>query len=113
MTGWISRWRLKPTAFIWAKRICLCRRPENCWWKEKIIGLTVHSVEKAQQAEAAGADYLGVSPIYPTRTKLDAGRPAGIQLIRQIKAVVKIPLGGHRRNQPRQRVRGCTGGRGR
>lgn len=60
--------------------------------KEKIIGLTVHSVEKAQQAEAAGADYLGVSPIYPTRTKLDAGRPAGIQLIRQIKAVVKIPL---------------------
>ncbi len=60
--------------------------------KEKIIGLTVHSLAEARQAEAAGADYLGVSPIFTTQTKTDAGRPAGIQLIRQIKSAVKIPL---------------------
>jgi thiamine-phosphate pyrophosphorylase len=58
----------------------------------KIIGLTVHSVDEARCAEAAGADYLGVSPIFTTQTKADAGPPAGIQLIRQIRAVVKIPL---------------------
>lgn len=58
----------------------------------KIIGLTVHSREEARQAEAAGADYLGVSPIFSTQTKPDAGPPAGIQLIRQIRAAVKIPL---------------------
>jgi thiamine-phosphate pyrophosphorylase len=58
----------------------------------KIIGLTVHSLAEARQAEDAGADYLGVSPIFTTKTKTDAGPPAGIQLIRQIKAAVKIPL---------------------
>jgi thiamine-phosphate pyrophosphorylase len=60
--------------------------------REKIIGLTVHSLDEARQAEAAGADYLGISPIFTTQTKADAGRPAGIQLIRQIKRAVKIPL---------------------
>ena len=60
--------------------------------KGKTIGLTVHSLEEARQAEAAGADYLGVSPIYTIQTKMDAGQPAGIQLIQQIKSAVKIPL---------------------
>jgi thiamine-phosphate pyrophosphorylase len=58
----------------------------------KTIGLTVHSAEEARQAEATGADYLGVSPIFTTQTKADAGPAAGVQLIRQIKAAVKIPL---------------------
>jgi thiamine-phosphate pyrophosphorylase len=60
--------------------------------KGKTISLTVHSVAEARQAEAAGADYLGVSPIYTTQTKAEAGPPAGIQLIQQIKSVVKTPL---------------------
>jgi thiamine-phosphate pyrophosphorylase len=58
----------------------------------KIIGLTVHSLAEARQAEAAGADYLGISPIFTTQTKMDAGPPAGIQLIQQIRSAVKIPL---------------------
>ena len=58
----------------------------------KIIGLTVHSPEEARQAEAAETDYLGVSPIFTTQTKGDAGQPAGTQLIQQIKRAVKIPL---------------------
>ena len=60
--------------------------------KDKVIGLTVHSVAEARLAEAAGADYLGVSPIFTTQTKADAGQPAGIQLIREIRSAVKIPL---------------------
>jgi thiamine-phosphate pyrophosphorylase len=58
----------------------------------KIIGLTVHGLAEARQAEAAGADYLGVSPIFTTQTKADAGPPAGIALIQQIRSAVKIPL---------------------
>lgn len=58
----------------------------------KIIGLTAHSVAEARQAEAAGADYLGISPIFTTQTKMDAGPPAGIQLIQQIRSAVKLPL---------------------
>jgi thiamine-phosphate pyrophosphorylase len=58
----------------------------------KTIGMTVHSVEEALGAESMGASYLGVSPIFATTTKLDAGRPAGIELIRRIKSSVKLPV---------------------
>lgn len=58
----------------------------------KIIGLTVHSVAEARQAEALGANYLGISPIFATQTKPDAGPAAGLELIRQIRAAVKLPL---------------------
>lgn len=59
---------------------------------EKIIGVTVHNLAEALQAESIGADYLGVSPIFQTATKPDAGKPAGIRLIEEIRAQVKLPL---------------------
>lgn len=59
---------------------------------EKIIGVTVHSPEEAVQAQRLGADYLGVSPIFQTATKVDAGKPAGISLIEEIRREVEIPL---------------------
>ena len=58
----------------------------------KIIGLTVHNVEEALAAEELGADYLGISPIYETKTKPDAGPASGVELIRAIKKVCKIPV---------------------
>lgn len=60
--------------------------------KNKIIGVTVHTVRQAQAAKKLGADYLGVSPIFATSTKKDAGKPRGINLIKQIKKHVSIPL---------------------
>ena len=58
----------------------------------KIIGITVHDVEEAKEAAKMGADYLGVSPIFATATKPDAGKPSGIMLIQEIKKVISIPL---------------------
>jgi len=58
----------------------------------KIIGITVHNLAEAKEAETSGADYLGVSPIFQTKTKLDAGKPAGIALIEEIHKQVSIPL---------------------
>jgi len=58
----------------------------------KIIGITVHSVDEAVKAEREGADYLGVSPIFSTSTKKDAGIPAGLKLIADVKRVCNIPL---------------------
>lgn len=60
--------------------------------KKKIIGVTVHSLKEAIAAKKQGADYLGVSPIFATGTKLDAGKPRGIKLIREIKKCVSIPV---------------------
>ena len=59
---------------------------------EKIIGITVHNIAEATEAQRLGADYLGVSPIFDTFTKSDAGKPAGIALIEEIRDQVNIPL---------------------
>lgn len=59
---------------------------------EKIIGITVHNLSEALEAQSLGADYLGVSPIFQTKTKPDAGKPAGITLIEEIRRHVQIPL---------------------
>lgn len=58
----------------------------------KIIGVTVHNVEEARMAEEGGADYIGVSPVFPTTTKCDAGKPCGIELISRIDEEVSIPI---------------------
>lgn len=60
---------------------------------DKIIGLTVHDLAEARAAAAAGADYLGVSPIFATATKPDAGPAAGLSLLKEIRAAnLGLPL---------------------
>jgi len=60
--------------------------------KKRIIGLTVHSIREAKEAQELGAGYIGVSPIFATNTKSDAGKPVGVELIREIKKRVFIPV---------------------
>ncbi|MCX8082472.1 MAG: thiamine phosphate synthase [bacterium] len=60
--------------------------------KDKIIGITVHNVEEAIKAEEDGANYLGVSPIFLTKTKKDARAPLGVEVIKEIKKVVSLPV---------------------
>ncbi|MDP2045360.1 MAG: thiamine phosphate synthase [Deltaproteobacteria bacterium] len=59
---------------------------------EKIIGVTVHNVAQALAAQAAGADYLGISPIFSTTTKADAGASTGVALLAEIRRRVNLPL---------------------
>ncbi len=59
--------------------------------KEKIIGVSTHSLDEAIQAETDGADYIAVGPIFATPTKPDY-KPVGLELIRQIKERIKIPF---------------------
>ena len=60
--------------------------------KNKIIGLTVHSLKEARGAQRQGADYIGISPIFTTKTKKDTGKPVGIRLIREVKEYASIPI---------------------
>ena len=55
-----------------------------------IIGATVKTVEQAKAAENAGADYLGVGPMFPSAAEENALRvtPA---LFREIVSAVDIP----------------------
>lgn len=64
----------------------------NLLGKNKIIGLTAHNVQEAIRAEKMGADYVGLSPIFPTSTKSDAGHACGIQMISKVKKYIRIPI---------------------
>ena len=58
------------------------------------IGISVESVADAIRAEAEGADYIGVSPVFATPTKNDTAPPLGLEGIRAIRAAVSLPLVG-------------------
>ena len=57
-----------------------------------IIGVSVGSVEEAVDAERSGADYVALSPVFPTGSKSDAGPGHGLQLLKRIRSAVRIPV---------------------
>lgn len=59
--------------------------------KNKIIGLSTHSLKEAVLAQKQGADYISVGPIFATPTKPEY-KAVGLSLIKKIKAEIKIPL---------------------
>ncbi len=60
--------------------------------KDKIIGLSVKTLEQAIFARDSGVDYIGLGPIFATNTKSDAGKPLGTDMLRRIKETVDLPL---------------------
>jgi thiamine-phosphate pyrophosphorylase len=58
----------------------------------KIIGLSVDNVKEAIDAEFAGANYIGLGPIFKTFTKKDAGNPCGIKMLKNVRKNIKIPI---------------------
>lgn len=59
--------------------------------QQAIIGISTASVEQAEAAEAAGADYIGFGPMYPGGAKQNAfGK--GVAMLREVRAAVGIPI---------------------
>ncbi len=58
---------------------------------DKILGVSVRTVEQALLAERQGADYLGVGAVFPTGTKTDA-RPLSRETLEEICRAVEIPV---------------------
>lgn len=57
-----------------------------------LLGATARTPEAAQAAVAAGADYLGVGPCYPTSTKDGLPDPIGPAGVRRVAAAVSAPV---------------------
>ncbi len=57
----------------------------------RILGVSAGNITEATAAVAAGADYLGVGPIYATSSKADAGQPVGPHLLTEIASRFSIP----------------------
>ncbi len=67
----------------------------------KIIGLSTHSPEQAQEAVAQGADYIGVGPIFATQTKEDVCAPVGLSYLDWVAKNIHLPfvaIGGIKRH---------------
>lgn len=58
----------------------------------KLIGISTHDLQQAREAEHGGADYIGFGPMFGTQTK-DTGYSArGLEMLKQIRAAVKLPI---------------------
>ena len=62
----------------------------------KLVGVSTHALEQAEQAILDGADYLGVGPVFASRTKRFE-EFAGLEYVRSVAAGISLPafaLGG-------------------
>lgn len=59
----------------------------------KIMGVSVTTLNEAEQAKRDGADYMGVGTLFPTTTKGDA-TIVSISLLKEIATKVDLPLVG-------------------
>ncbi|MFH1502207.1 MAG: thiamine phosphate synthase [Candidatus Eisenbacteria bacterium] len=46
---------------------------------DAVVGVSGDTLTEARAAVEAGADYLGIGPVFPTSTKPDAGDPVGLE----------------------------------
>lgn len=58
---------------------------------DRILGVTAKTVEQAERAEQAGADYLGSGAVFGSSTKKNA-KPMTIEQLHQITSAVSIPV---------------------
>ena len=58
------------------------RRLDATWW----IGKSVHDLDEARAAQAEGADYLFLGPVYATATHVER-EPLGLAVVRQVVAL--------------------------
>ncbi len=57
-----------------------------------IIGVSTHGVAQAERAEADGADYIGLGPIFATTTKVTGIDPIGLAMIAEVRKRVRLPI---------------------
>ena len=69
--------------------------------KNKIIGLSVETMEEVIAANALDVDYIGISPVYATPTKTDTLTPFGLEGIEQVMQLSRhrcVAIGGMNRD---------------
>ncbi|MGL5582906.1 MAG: thiamine phosphate synthase [Cetobacterium sp.] len=69
--------------------------------ENKIIGISTHNPQEAQQAIIDGADYIGVGPIFYTETKEDVCAPVTLEYLDFVNKNIKLPyvaIGGIKEN---------------
>ena len=58
--------------------------------RNKIIGVSCHNLKQAKKAQSEGADYIGIGPVFATKTKPDY-LPIGLSVVNALKGRINIP----------------------
>ena len=58
----------------------------------RIIGGSAATMEEARKCLSDGADYVGFGPVYPTRSKDDAGPVSGISILKEVVEAISLPI---------------------
>lgn len=62
---------------------------------DKILGVSAHNIDEVRLAVNVGADYIGMGPVFPTSSKLDAKDVQGTIEIEKVRSNgINIPLVG-------------------
>jgi len=64
----------------------------SIWPKDKIVGYSIEYLEQLSNLEVIHANYLGISPVFNTKTKLDTVTEWGLEGISAIRSKTKKPL---------------------
>lgn len=67
------------------------RRARTLLGPDRIIGVTVRNAQMAEEARDAGADYVGLGPVFPTATKSVAAPVLGIELLAKLVSQSPLP----------------------
>lgn len=59
---------------------------------DKIIGISTHALPEALLAQENGADYIGVGPVYATKSKVDVVDPVTVSYVREVAQAIRIPF---------------------
>ncbi len=57
-----------------------------------VIGVSCHSAEEVLRAEAEGAGFVVIGPVFAPRSKAAAGRPLGLSALQSAARLVRIPV---------------------
>jgi len=60
--------------------------------RDAIVGATCRDAEDARRAQAEGASYLGVGPVFATSTKTGLPEPMGPRGVEAVAAAVGVPV---------------------
>jgi len=60
--------------------------------RDFLVGVSCHSLDEALEAQAGGADYLLLGPIFPTPSKFPFGPPLGLPTLKKVTAQITIPV---------------------
>jgi len=57
-----------------------------------LVGVSCHSLERAREAESAGASYIFFGPVFDTPSKRTFGPPQGVRKLAEVCQAIEIPV---------------------